>query len=189
MSLLRIRAGYFLSGIGFGAGIALLQLRADLAASTELLSTQVRREREREREREFFLTLRERRFFFSIVDAPLPLAAFLLFCCSTALGPAPRSRSVYLSCSARGTRTSSRRSRIGASSDSDCRERLFSSFRSLPAADGQANKERASEREREGAIAWGWFFLSPPRCAPPPSALAASRSAPTPQGLAKRGLP
>ena len=160
MSLLRIRAGYFLSGIGFGPGIALLQLRADLAASTELLSTQVRRERERERE--FFLTLRERRFFFSIVDAPLPLAAFLLFCCSTALGPAPRSRSVYLSCSARGTRTSSRRSRIGASSDSDCRERLFSSFRSLPATDGQANKERASEREREGAIAWGWFFLSPP---------------------------
>ena len=121
-----------------------------------------KREREREREREFFLTLRERRFFFSIVDAPLPLAAFLLFCCSTALGPAPRSRSVYLSCSARGTRTSSRRSRIGASSDSDCRERLFSSFRSLPATDGQANKERASEREREGAIAWGWFFLSPP---------------------------
>ena len=190
MSLLRIRAGYFLSGIGFGAGIALLQLRADLAASTELLSTQVRRERERESGKEsFFFTLRERRFFFSIVDAPLPLAAFLLFCCSTALGPAPRSRSVYLSCSAGGTRTSSRRSRIGASSDSDCRERLFSSFRSLPAADGQANKERASEREREGAIAWGWFFLSPPRCAPPRSALAASRSAPTPQRLAKRGLP
>ena len=42
MSLLRLRAGYFLSGIGFGAGVALLQLRADLAASTELLSTQVR---------------------------------------------------------------------------------------------------------------------------------------------------
>ena len=45
MSLLRLRAGYFLSGIGLGAGIALLQLRADLAASTELLSTQVRGER------------------------------------------------------------------------------------------------------------------------------------------------
>ena len=54
MSLLRIRAGYFLSGIGFGAGIALLQLRADLAASTELLSTQVRRERERESGKESY---------------------------------------------------------------------------------------------------------------------------------------
>ena len=64
MSLLRIRAGYFLSGIGFGAGIALLQLRADLAASTELLSTQVSKARESERRFSpvlFFLTL-----FFSI---------------------------------------------------------------------------------------------------------------------------
>ena len=64
MSLLRIRAGYFLSGIGFGAGIALLQLRADLAASTELLSTQVSKARESERRFSpflFFLT-----FFFSI---------------------------------------------------------------------------------------------------------------------------
>jgi hypothetical protein len=183
MSLLRIRAGYFLSGIGFGAGIALLQLRADLAASTELLSTQVRREREREREREFFLTLRERRFFFSIVDAPLPLAAFLLFCCSTALGPAPRSRSVYLSCSAGGTRTSSRRSRIGASSDSDCRERLFSSFRSLPAADGQANKERASESEREQSHGVGFF--SPP----PDVLLLAPRSLPRAPLPRLRGSP
>ena len=54
MSLLRIRAGYFLSGIGFGAGIALLQLRADLAASTELLSTQVSEAGAREEERGVF---------------------------------------------------------------------------------------------------------------------------------------
>jgi len=86
MSLLRIRAGYFLSGIGFGAGIALLQLRADLAASTELLSTQVRRERERERagKRVFFDVARETVFFFNRRRAAPSrrFFAFLLLYCT-----------------------------------------------------------------------------------------------------------
>lgn len=40
-SLLRLRIGYFLSGLGIGAGFALLQIRADLAHSTHILSTKV----------------------------------------------------------------------------------------------------------------------------------------------------
>jgi len=100
-SLLRLRIGYLLSGIGIGAGFALLQLRADLAHSTQLLSTQVRERAERRgKANEFSLSS----FAVSFRLNFFPLARSMVFplslLCSPSCSPkrtrresSPRSRS------------------------------------------------------------------------------------------------
>lgn len=164
MSLLRIRAGYFLSGIGFGAGIALLQLRADLAASTELLSTQVRRERERERagKRVFFDVARDGFFFQSSTRRSLsPLFCFFAALLHSAL------RLALALFTSRALRGAPGPARDEAESEQALILTAGSAFfppfaRFPPPTDKQTKSERARARgsNRMGLV----FSLPPPMC-------------------------